>query len=248
MWLVVLPLLRFGLPHLPRTASPIYNAAMAAAPAKSAADPAPGAPPAPADTTGKPTTATATPNDKPRDDAPVRRESRRLRERSAVPILVALPAHLPRAESPQNKRNGRPGRGTLTPFLDGTLPVVDQRQGRRRLPCRPYSSPQLPHNHALGLLPDSASFSQAPPVGTASVPTARPSVSSALVPAPRSTSLLASVPEGYSHSRKGSISRPPQSLRIAMSLHFGLYECDLRQHLLKQVPVSPARACLLYAR
>ncbi|KAG8724171.1 hypothetical protein FRC09_020964 [Ceratobasidium sp. 395] len=43
MWLVVLPLLRFGLSHLPRTASPIYNAAVAAAPAESATDCAPGA-------------------------------------------------------------------------------------------------------------------------------------------------------------------------------------------------------------
>ncbi|KAG8780553.1 hypothetical protein FRC12_022839 [Ceratobasidium sp. 428] len=51
---------------LPRTASPIYNAAVATASAESTADPAPGA-----NESATPTP-TPTSNDKPRDNAPVR--------------------------------------------------------------------------------------------------------------------------------------------------------------------------------
>ncbi|KAG8722130.1 hypothetical protein FRC09_006758 [Ceratobasidium sp. 395] len=69
MWLVVLPLLWFGLSHLPRTASSIYNAAVAAAPAESTTNSAPGAPPAPADAGDKPATATTTPDSKHQGDA-----------------------------------------------------------------------------------------------------------------------------------------------------------------------------------
>ncbi|KAG8717199.1 hypothetical protein FRC09_014633 [Ceratobasidium sp. 395] len=76
---------------------PIYNVAVATAPAESAADPAPGA--------DKPATPTPMPDDDPQDDAPVRCKPRRLRKRSATSVLVALPAHPPRAEGAQNDPN-----------------------------------------------------------------------------------------------------------------------------------------------
>ncbi|KAG9096079.1 hypothetical protein FRC07_010987, partial [Ceratobasidium sp. 392] len=56
-----------------------------------------------------------------------------------------------------------------------------------------------------------ASSSWAPPVCTASVPTTHPTTSSAPVPTPRSTNPLPAALEAYSHSRKGSVSRPSQS-------------------------------------
>ncbi|KAG8765265.1 hypothetical protein FRC12_007600 [Ceratobasidium sp. 428] len=103
---------------IPRTASLIYNAAVAAVPAKSIANPAPGAPPAPVDVADQPATPTPTPmpNDEPQGDAPVRREPRQLRKRSAAPVLVALPARPPRAGSAQNDPNQRPATcSTLVP-------------------------------------------------------------------------------------------------------------------------------------
>ncbi|KAG8725351.1 hypothetical protein FRC09_001701 [Ceratobasidium sp. 395] len=93
MWLVI---------QIPRTASPIYNVAIATALAESIADPAPGALPAPMDVSDKPASPISmpTPNDEPQNNAPVRRGPHRLRKRLAAPVLVALPAHplrLPRA-------------------------------------------------------------------------------------------------------------------------------------------------------
>ncbi|KAG8745951.1 hypothetical protein FRC12_014397 [Ceratobasidium sp. 428] len=112
MWPVVL---RFGLPHLSRTASPIYHAAVATAPAESPADPAPGAPPALVNVADQPATPTPTPNNEPQDDAPA------LGRPVPVPIPVAL--------SP-TRRAQRARRTTRT---DGPPPVYP----RATAPTRP---------------------------------------------------------------------------------------------------------------
>ncbi|KAG8720531.1 hypothetical protein FRC09_009428 [Ceratobasidium sp. 395] len=93
--------------------------------------------------------------------APVRRKSRRLRKRSAAPVLVALPAHPPRAESPQNDLNRRVGGGS-TPTLHFStkhypaLPHSEENAARR---AGHTHFPRLPPDHAPGPLPDGASAS-----------------------------------------------------------------------------------------
>ncbi|KAG8724613.1 hypothetical protein FRC09_016583 [Ceratobasidium sp. 395] len=137
---------------LPRTASPIYNAAVATASAESAADPAPGA--------NKSATPTPTPtsNDEPRDNAPVRCKPCRLRKRSATSVLVALPAHPPRAESAQNASNRRPATcptlvsGKISPCA-GYVHFPDSRSTMRPLfvPRPPPAASQPVHRESRPL-------------------------------------------------------------------------------------------------
>jgi hypothetical protein len=77
----------------------------------------------------------------------------------------------------------------------------------------PYRQASNPSQSRLASAPvtQQSSSSRAGPTRTSSVPNPRPSTSSAAVPAPRSTNPLPAAPEAYSHSRKGSMSRPSQS-------------------------------------
>ncbi|QRV87134.1 hypothetical protein RhiJN_15152 [Ceratobasidium sp. AG-Ba] len=145
-------------------------------PADTAAPPAPTAPDTPAAAVDKP-------SDKPADDTPPRRESRRLRERerSAAPVVVNLPTH-PRPterESPpaQDRRAGGASAPPLH-FSTKHYPASAHGEGARRAGHTHF--PRLPPDHAPGPLPDgaSASFSYRgppqPPVPGAAPPVPPP--------------------------------------------------------------------------
>ncbi|KAG8794238.1 hypothetical protein FRC12_000090 [Ceratobasidium sp. 428] len=83
----------------------------------------------------------------------------------------------------------------------------------------PYRQVFNPSHTQLASAPPQASSSRAPPVRAALVPTARLLTSSAPVPAPRSTNPLPAAPEAYSHSRKGSVSRPSRSQPPSNAYH-----------------------------
>ncbi|KAG9104704.1 hypothetical protein FRC07_009753, partial [Ceratobasidium sp. 392] len=145
----------------------------AAAPEAVAAVPADAAPPAadvqpPAAAADKPAA-----DAKSAEDVPQRRESRRLRERSAAPVLVALPTH-PRAESPTTTAaadQARPraavaaagGGGNAPPLHFSTkhYPASAHGEGATTNGRRAGHThfPRLPPDHAPGPLPDGASAS-----------------------------------------------------------------------------------------
>ncbi|KAG9124328.1 hypothetical protein FRC07_012009 [Ceratobasidium sp. 392] len=125
---------------------------------------------------------------KPTKDVPQHRESCQLRERSAAPVLVALPAH-PHAESPttaaaDQARSRAAGGGSATPLHFSTKHYPASAHGKgggatTNGCCAGHTHfPLLPPDHAPGPLPNSASASfsyRGPP---------QPSGSSAAPPVP----------------------------------------------------------------
>ncbi|CAE6438077.1 unnamed protein product [Rhizoctonia solani] len=110
------------------------------------------------------------------EGTPVRRESKRLRDKGPAPVLVNLPPHPPRENS--NPNSNSTSNSTSAPLHFSTKHYPASAHGERRQQHTHF--PRLPPDHAPGPLPDgaSASFSYRgppqPPVPGAAPPVPPP--------------------------------------------------------------------------